>query len=29
MAELLFLEKVDDHFKAKTVWQDGTSPVLN
>ena len=29
MAELLFLEKVNDHFKAKTVWQEGTSPVLN
>ena len=24
-----FLEKVNDHFKAKTVWQEGTSPVLN
>ncbi len=29
MSEILFLEKVNAHFKTKTVWQEGTSPVLN
>ena len=29
MSEILFLEKVNTHFKTKTVWQEGTSPVLN
>jgi len=29
ISEIFFLEKVNSHFKAKSVWKEGTLPVLN
>ena len=29
ISEILFLEKVNRHFKTKTVWQEGTNTILN
>jgi homoserine trans-succinylase len=28
ISEILFLEKVNTHFKTKIAWQEGTNPVL-
>jgi hypothetical protein len=29
ISEIFFLAKVNSHFKAKSVWKEGTQPILN